>query len=76
VVAIIYLALLAVIFIGMVTIALRMAQGAATKEPQREPLIAVLPPMLLGVGVLVLGIYIPPVISELLHQTARALGGL
>jgi hydrogenase-4 component F len=76
VVAIIYLALLAVIFIGMVTIALRMAQGAATKEPQREPLIAVLPPMLLGVGVLVLGIYIQPVISELLHQTARALGGL
>ena len=76
VVAIVYLVLLAVIFIGMATIALRMAQGEATREPQRESLIAVLPPALLGVGVLLLGFYIPPAISDLLHQTARALGGL
>ncbi|MGO9107898.1 MAG: proton-conducting transporter membrane subunit, partial [Thermoguttaceae bacterium] len=64
VVAIVYLALLAVIFIGMVTVALRMTQGEATREPQREPLIAVLPPALLGACVLVLGLYIPPVLNN------------
>ncbi|HUI08072.1 MAG TPA: proton-conducting transporter membrane subunit [Verrucomicrobiae bacterium] len=76
IVAVIYLALLAAIFIGMATVALRMAQGEASREPQREPLIAVLPPALLGAGVLLLGIYIPPAIDNLLHETARALGGL
>jgi hydrogenase-4 component F len=75
-VAVVFLALLAVIFIGMATVMLRMAQGEATREPQREPLIAVLPPALLGAGVLLFGLYIPPVINDLLHQTARALGGL
>jgi hydrogenase-4 component F len=75
VVAVVYLALLAVIFIGMTTVALRMAQGEATREPQREPLIAVLPPALLGAGMLLLGLYLPPAINNLLHETARALGG-
>jgi len=76
IVAIIYLALLAVIFIGMTTVALRMTQGETTKAPQRESLIAILPPALLGVGILLLGLYIPPVLNNLLHETARALGGL
>jgi hydrogenase-4 component F len=76
VVAAVYLALLAVIFIGMTTVALRMTQGEATGESQREPLVAVLPPALLGVGVLLFGVYIPPAINDLLHQTARVLGGL
>jgi hydrogenase-4 component F len=75
VVAVVYLALLAVIFIGMTTVALRMAQGEATREPQRESLIAVLPPALLGAGMLLLGLYLPPAINNLLHETARALGG-
>ncbi len=75
VVAVVYLVLLAVIFIGMATAALRMAQGEAIREPQREPLIAILPPALLGAGVLLLGLYIPPAINDLLHETARALGG-
>jgi hydrogenase-4 component F len=75
VVAVIYLALLAVVFIGMTTVALRMAQGEASQEPQREPLIAVLPPALLGGGMLLLGLYVPPAINNLLHETARALGG-
>ena len=76
VVAVVYLALLAVIFIGMATVALRMAQGEASTNPQREALIAVLPPALLGAGVLLFGLYIPPAINNLLHETARALGGL
>ena len=75
VVATIYLALLAVIFIGMTTVALRMAQGEVTREPQRELLIAVLPPALLGGGMLLLGLYLPPAINNLLHETARSLGG-
>lgn len=75
IVAVAYLILLAVIFIGMGAIALRMAQGAATREPQQELLIAVLPPAFLMVGVLLLGLYIPRGINDLLHQAARALGG-
>jgi hydrogenase-4 component F len=75
-VAIVFLALLAIIFIGMATVMLRMAQGESAREPQRESLISILPPALLGAGVLLFGLYIPPVINDLLHQTARALGGL
>jgi hydrogenase-4 component F len=76
VVAVAYLVFLAVIFIGMTTIGLRMAQGAATRDTQREPVIAVLPPALLAVGILLLGLYIPPAINNLLHEAAHALGGL
>jgi hypothetical protein len=38
-------------------------------------LIAILPQALLGAGVLLFGLYIPPAINDLLHQTARVLGG-
>jgi hydrogenase-4 component F len=78
-VAIAYLALLALIFIGMAAIVLPMAQGAPTagmsQEARRELLWATAPPSLLCLLVLVLGIYIPPGLSAAMHEVAISLGG-
>jgi hydrogenase-4 component F len=74
-----YLILLAVIFIGMATIMLRMAQGEPHGESATaagtETSMAIVPPALLGVLVLLLGVYVPPALSRLLHDAAQALGG-
>ena len=72
-------ALLAVIFIGMASVVIRMAQGEpATTMPnpgRREALLSVVPPAVLGAIVLMLGVYIPPVVSEAIRSAAAALGG-
>jgi hydrogenase-4 component F len=77
IVATAYLALLAVIAIGMITIVLRMAQGEsnAPAPPPREPLLTVLPPALLGAAALILGLHLPAPLAGLLHHAARTLGG-
>jgi hydrogenase-4 component F len=76
-VAVPYLLLLALIFVGMATIVLRMAQGepsvAATLKA--DSWLAVVPPALLVFVVLILGIWIPPMLDELLRGAATALGG-
>jgi hydrogenase-4 component F len=78
-VAIAYIALLALIFIGMATIVLRMAQGRPSSEVKtilpRETVLAIMPPALLATAVLVLGIYVPPFINTALHDAAQTLGG-
>ena len=75
VVAAAYLIFLAMIFVGMMTIVLRMAQGRADgRTPQPEPMLAIVPPAALGVLVLVLGLYIPPAVQRLIEEAARALG--
>jgi hydrogenase-4 component F len=77
-VAVLYLASLALVFIGMSRVVLRMAQGAkpasSEAENRPEPLSATLPPLALGSLVLVLGLYIPPVLHRMLWDTARFLG--
>lgn len=83
VVAAAYLALLILIFVGMATIVLNMAQGepAPSADPARplhrprESLSMIVPPLLLGLMALTLGLYIPSPVSELLQAAARALGG-
>lgn len=74
-----YLILLAVVFIGMATIMLRMAQGKPHGESatgaRTETSMAIAPPALLGVLVLLLGVYVPPALSRLLHDAAQTLGG-
>jgi hydrogenase-4 component F len=89
-VAVAYLGLLGIIFIGMATTVLRMYQGMQTTqsvgmvspnvggwspEPFAESLLAVLPPMALGVAVLVLGLYVPPMLQTLLQSAAEAISG-
>ena len=79
VVAVAYLALLALIFIGMAGVVLRMAQGMPFSEMKTsvssEAVLAVVPPALLSAAVLVLGVYIPPFINTVLHDAAQTLGG-
>jgi hydrogenase-4 component F len=78
-VAVGYLALLAVIFIGMANLFLPMAQGRPGDGAERvgsgEALWATVPPAALAALVLVLGVYIPPELSNVLHELARTLGG-
>ena len=85
-VAVAYLVALAVVFVGMATIFLRMAYGpppaalcgAGSPElPQsrREPLWSIAPAMVLGVAVLMLGVYVPPQLTDLLKHAAAAIGG-
>ncbi len=77
-VAVLYLVFLALIFVGMATIVLRMVQGPAgflPGEAKRERWWAILPPALLGLGVLVLGLYVPPVLQQVLENAGHTLGG-
>ncbi len=77
VVAAIFLLLLGVVFAGMASVVLPMVQGPAPTGigPVREPGFSLLPPVLLGAGVLVLGLHVPPFLAGMLAEAARALGG-
>lgn len=76
-VAVAYLALLAIIFIGISAIALRMTQGRNAKPVSidAERTLSIVPPAILLFGTLILGIYVPPQLSSLLHNIANLLGG-
>ena len=71
------LAALAMVFIGMTTTALRMAQGASSHAAgarQRETVWSVTPPLLLLMTTAILGIYVPGVLARI-FTTAATLGG-
>jgi len=73
-----YLLFLAIIFVGMATAALRMAQGAPPEglgERTSEPMSAVVPAVALAVAVTVLGVYVPEPLQALIHDAARTIGG-
>jgi hydrogenase-4 component F len=76
-VAVAYLACLGIVFVGMVTVMLRMAQGhppaTSARETDRERPLSVIPPAALLAGVLLLGLYIPPALRAALEQAAHAL---
>ncbi|MDD5705568.1 MAG: proton-conducting transporter membrane subunit [Kiritimatiellae bacterium] len=73
------LILLAIIFIGMCAIVLRMTQG--TPEPGRdpghgpEPAWSVGPPLALAAAGLTLGFYLPAPLVSLLREAAALMGG-
>jgi len=78
--AALYLAFLAIVFVAIARVALRMALGApparakpagAAKEARWEIGL----PMFLGVAVLVLGLWIPAEIARVLRAMTFALGG-
>ena len=73
-----YLVFLALIFVGMATSMLAMAQGSPSKNRWRigenEPLLTVMSPAMLGVLVLLLGVYVPPLLRHSLQEAARMLG--
>ena len=73
VVAVLYLVFLSLIFIGMVNIVLRMAQGepsAEGDEGSREPWWQFASPAVLLAGVLALGLYVPPQLDQSLKQVS------
>jgi hydrogenase-4 component F len=77
-VSIAYLALLSIIFVGIATIAFKMAQGRpADTLPagKRERLFAIISPISMILIVLVLGLFVPNNLSNALHEVARVLGG-
>lgn len=79
-VAIAYLVLLAVIFIGMANAILPMLQGEpsvrAPRGRSKEAVFAIVPLFALGTGVLALGLGIPPVLRDMLELAARSMGGV
>jgi len=70
---------LALIFIGMATAFLGMTQGppgAGAPTPRRVAWTMLLPPAALAAFVLLLGLFVPGSLSQLLHDAAQAVGGL
>ncbi len=72
-----YLILLAIIFIGISAIALRMAHGRSIKPIQvtGEKTSSFLPSAILLTATFALGIYVPTHLSDVLHSIASLLGG-
>jgi hydrogenase-4 component F len=76
-IAIIYLVLLAIAFVGMAVAMLGMVGNGAGQGNVRgsESLLAVLPPAILAMLVLGLGFWVPEKLSHVLTTAAAALGG-
>ena len=78
VIALLYLGLLAVIFVGMSVPVLHMVQASpppGLKKTYRETLLNTGPPFVLCILVLMLGLYVPPWMTQCLREAAKALGG-
>ena len=76
-VAIAYLILLAIILAGMATPVLGMAQGTPRDDiivPAGRGVALSAVPAILGFAILLMGIYVPPVLSRTIHEAARLLG--
>jgi hydrogenase-4 component F len=73
-----YLVFLSIIFVGISTIAFKMAQGhpaetfPITKTERRS---AIIPPLAMILAVLMFGVFMPSNLSDALHEVARVLGG-
>jgi hydrogenase-4 component F len=76
-VAIAYLILLAIILAGMATPVLAMAQGTPREDivvPAGRGVALSAVPAILGAAILLMGVYVPPVLSRTIHEAARLLG--
>ncbi len=77
--AVAFLAMLALIFIGMSVTFLNMAHGGNDSglhaRGKSESILAVLPPIGLGALTLMFGLYLPPAVNTLLHGVAVTMGG-
>jgi len=77
-VAVLLLVALGIIFVGMACIILNMVFGSSHRKPDhpnfKESLASVLPPALLCVGILILGVNIPSTLNNLLMEAAKLFG--
>lgn len=72
-----YLVLLAIIFVGLSVSVLRMVQGNRPVDlppASSEPALSVLPPLVLGLTVLTLGLWIPDWLWNFLNRAAALIG--
>jgi hydrogenase-4 component F len=77
-VAVGFFGLAAIAFVGMAALFLPMIHGASTRPDgpeEHEPWLLVGPPLALGAALLVLGVYVPPALDQVLHAAAAFLGG-
>jgi hydrogenase-4 component F len=75
-VAALYLLLLAIIFISMASLVLRMVQGQSPRPAGlKEKWLSVAPSVILACLVLALGLYLPPFLNSTLHRAAALFGG-
>ncbi|HBC86956.1 MAG TPA: NADH dehydrogenase FAD-containing subunit [Lentisphaeria bacterium] len=72
----IFLALLALIFAGMAYVMLNMSQGENADGKEKESLLMVLPPVVLGIITLILGLYIPDFLTNVLNEISIIFGAL
>lgn len=72
-----FLALVSIAFLGMAGVLLPMLQGNPEGHDthSRDPRLAIVAPLLALAGVLLLGIYLPPLLAAQLHAAASRLGG-
>jgi hydrogenase-4 component F len=70
-----YLLLIAMAFIGITTAAFRMAQGHGAQPRQAERMSACWPPLVLMLCVLLLGLWHPEPLADMLAASARITGG-
>jgi len=75
-VALLYLVLLGATFVGMAGVTLSVLQGTPSEVAKpKEPLALLIPPGLLALGVLGLGLWIPAPVEALLRAAASGIGG-
>ncbi|MEW6050354.1 MAG: proton-conducting transporter membrane subunit [Candidatus Zixiibacteriota bacterium] len=78
-VAVTLLVALGVIFVGMSSIVIGMVFGKGRQQLDSsvatESLASVIPPIVLCMGALLLGLYIPPVLNGILTEASQLLGG-
>jgi hydrogenase-4 component F len=67
-----YVGLLALVFVGMTASALPMLHGATDRTRRGESRLSLVSPIVMIAAVLVLGVFVPPAVSEALRQAAAA----
>jgi hydrogenase-4 component F len=77
-VAVLYLLFLLLVFVGMAGIVIRMSLGQPASEqgPVRTDPWCVVPPMVFGVLAMILGLYVPVPLQQLLQHAAALFGGV
>jgi hydrogenase-4 component F len=69
------LLLVSLAFLGMAGVLFPMLQGNATAAPRREAFLALAAPLMMTLGALMMGTWIPPVLAALLQHAAERMGG-
>lgn len=74
-----YLAFLGIVFVAVMSLVLQMVQGPDPRGPEavpeRQSLLLTGPALVLLVGVLTIGVYIPPALDSVLARAAALVGG-